>query len=247
MPLAKREWSFHLLRHGLAAASLGLLLGFLGPFGTNPAFDRTERYAFWLGVTLTGYLFGFAAWKFLGSARLTIVLRVGLAALLSSLPQTFVAFWAMALLQPGRTASVGGLLLLFFAVAVVQLMLITAITLIDQSFPASPLTDEATRPPAAKAQLADAQLIALEAEDHYVRVHGMAGSRLVLQRLSDAIDDVGSVEGLQVHRGWWVARAAVTGTYVEGGRRWIRLANGLTVPVSRARRREVLAQGWQTL
>lgn len=249
MPLAKREWSSSLWRHGLGAVGLGLLLGFLGPFGTNPAFGRIERYTFWLGLGLAGYAGGLIAWRILEtSPRFEpwgVAKRAVLAGSVSALPQTFVVFWAMSLLQPGRTASLLKLPLLYLAVAAVQMILLTAIVLIEQSAPSLQHESEEPEPP--REGLAKWQPIALEAQDHYVRVHTIEGSRLVLQRLSDAIAEVSSVEGLQIHRGWWVASAAVTGTFVEDGRRWVRLVNGLAIPVSRARRREVLAQKWPRL
>lgn len=226
-----------------------MLLGFLGPFGTYPAFDRTERYAFWLGLGLVGYLCGFIAWRLLGRsprfARRSAALLALLAGLLSAIPQTFIVFWAMSLVQPGRTASVGALVLLFLAVTAVQLILLTAIVLIDRPPLSSPRQAGTDEPPTSG--LKEFQPVALEAEDHYVRVHNVDGSKLVLQRLSDAVAKVSDVDGLQVHRSWWVASAAVTGTYVEDGRRWVRLVNGLTIPVSRSRRRVVLARGWPQL
>ena len=38
----------------LAAIPVGLLLGFLGPFGSYPAYPTATRYAFWLGLTAAG-------------------------------------------------------------------------------------------------------------------------------------------------------------------------------------------------
>lgn len=249
MPLAKREWSSLLWRHGVAALGLGLLLGFLGPFGSYPAYGRIERYAFWVGLSLTGYLCGYVAWKRVRNAptiaRLPAPVAALLAALLSALPQTFVVFWAMSLLQPGRTASATGLVALFAAVTAVQLILIAAMAQIERSLPPAASAAE-TRPLPAVA-LTESRPIALEAQDHYVRVHGLNGSKLVLKRLSDAMVEVADVEGLQVHRGWWVASAAVAGTFVVDGKRWIKLVNGMTIPISRARRRDVLARGWPTL
>jgi DNA-binding LytR/AlgR family response regulator len=248
MPLAKREWSSLLWRHGVAAVGLGLLLGFLGPFGSYPAFGRIERYAFWLGLGLTGYACGFLAWKLLGKAPPLAqqpAPAAFIAGLLSAVPQTFMVFWAMSLLQPDQTASVAALVALFAAVTAIQLILLTAIVLIDRTLPpAADTKDTRALPQTVRNEY---RLLALEAQDHYVRVHEMHGSKLVLKRLSDAVVEVSDVEGIQVHRGWWVANAAVAGTFVENGKRWVRLVNGMTIPVSRARRRDVLARGWPTL
>ena len=249
MPLAKREWSSLLWRHGAAAVGVGLLLGFLGPFGTYPTFGRIERYAFWLGLGLTGYLCGFLTWRRIGNApRLAqqpAPVALLLAGLVSAVPQTFVVFWAMSLLQPGRTASIAALVALFAAVTAVQMILLAAMNLIDRTLPPAAHTNQA--PPLPPAVLTGSRPVALEAQDHYVRVHEVHGSKLVLKRLSDAMVEVSDVEGLQVHRGWWVASAAVAGTFVQDGKRWVRLVNGMTIPVSRARRRDVLARGWPTL
>jgi|GEM_PF-308316 len=46
-------------------------------------------------------------------------------------------------------------------------------------------------------------LLALEMEDHYVRVHTALGSELILLRMRDAIAELGGIEGAQVHRSWW--------------------------------------------
>ncbi len=76
-------------------------------------------------------------------------------------------------------------------------------------------------------------IAALESEDHYVRVHGMTGSELILLRLRDAISEMADVSGEQVHRSWWVARWAVTGLVGSGRNRRIALATGGHAPVAR--------------
>lgn len=76
-------------------------------------------------------------------------------------------------------------------------------------------------------------IVALQSEDHYVRVHGTAGSELLLMRLRDAIGEMGDVRGEQVHRSWWVALSGVVG-FERSGRTWVlRLAGGQCAPVAR--------------
>lgn len=86
-----------------------------------------------------------------------------------------------------------------------------------------------------------ARLIAIEAEDHYVRIHTDAGSALLLMRLSDACAMVADVAGRQVHRSWWVASDAITARRVVDGRMWLALAGSLEVPVSRRIQRAMKA------
>ena len=81
-------------------------------------------------------------------------------------------------------------------------------------------------------------------EDHYVRVHTSAGSDLILMPMGQAIDAMGSRDGLRVHRSWWVARDAVEAA-VPDGRQWrLRLRGGLEAPVSRPNIARLREAGW---
>ena len=97
-------------------------------------------------------------------------------------------------------------------------------------------TSEQTTPPALTGRLSSGfrgPVLALQSEDHYVRVHGAKESELLLIRLRDAIREMGDVHGEQVHRSWWVAHDSIAGAE-SSGRSWtIMLKNGLAVPVAR--------------
>lgn len=80
--------------------------------------------------------------------------------------------------------------------------------------------------------------------DHYVEIATEKGTASVLLRFSDALAELDGADGLQVHRSHWVAGDAVTGTAREGGRIFLRLANGPPVPVSRTYLAAVEARGW---
>ncbi|MDZ5646152.1 LytTR family DNA-binding domain-containing protein [Nitrospirillum sp. BR 11828] len=95
-------------------------------------------------------------------------------------------------------------------------------------------------------RLSGAGLLALEAEDHYLRIHTDRGSDLVLMRLRDAIADLGEGLGMQVHRSFWVARDAVVAVTVRGQVGQLRLSDGTVVPVSRTALPRLRAAGWLT-
>lgn len=76
-------------------------------------------------------------------------------------------------------------------------------------------------------------ILALESEDHYVRVHGPRGSELLLIRLRDAIAEMDGLPGEQTHRSWWVARDAVAGVHARGRGCEIKLINGERALVAR--------------
>ncbi|HWF77076.1 MAG TPA: LytTR family DNA-binding domain-containing protein [Caulobacteraceae bacterium] len=94
------------------------------------------------------------------------------------------------------------------------------------------------------ARLAGADLYAVEAEDHYLRLHTSQGQDLILMRLSDAIEELEGLEGAQTHRSWWVARAAVAGAERLDGRAVLTLKDGAEVPVSRGFAKTLRSAGW---
>lgn len=93
-------------------------------------------------------------------------------------------------------------------------------------------------------KLRGARLIAVQSEDHYLRLHTDRGSDLILMRLADALSELEGLEGAQTHRSWWVARNAVRDVARGDGRATLTLDGGLSVPVSRRHARALRAAGW---
>ena len=93
-------------------------------------------------------------------------------------------------------------------------------------------------------RLRSARLYAIQAEDHYIRLHTSGGSDLVLLRFSDALSELRGLEGAQVHRSWWVARDAVETPCREDGKLFLVLHGGTKAPVSRTFTRALHADGW---
>lgn len=88
------------------------------------------------------------------------------------------------------------------------------------------------------------EVLALEAEDHYVRVHTPLGSTLILMRFADAVAEMEGAEGLRTHRSWWVAKAAVRNFVSRGRRMDLVLEGGLTAPVTREASGQVRRANW---
>jgi DNA-binding LytR/AlgR family response regulator len=89
------------------------------------------------------------------------------------------------------------------------------------------------------------EIVALEAEDHYLRVHfGDGASTLILMRLSDAIGELPNEIGAQTHRSWWVAKKAVGDLSKGDGRATLILTNGVSAPVSRSFYKRLNDEGW---
>ncbi|MGI9353556.1 MAG: LytTR family DNA-binding domain-containing protein [Rhizobiaceae bacterium] len=62
----------------------------------------------------------------------------------------------------------------------------------------------------------------------------LAGSEMVLLRLTDAEKELAGYDGLRVHRSWWVARKHVTKLKRDGDRQVLEISNGEEIPVSRS-------------
>ena len=81
-------------------------------------------------------------------------------------------------------------------------------------------------------------VIALNSEDHYLRVFTLTGDALVLVTISEAIRTLESLgfSGLQVHRSWWISLDAVKQTEARDRKTYAVLNTGLEVPISQTYR-----------
>ncbi len=266
IPFAKRQWdaSFGTLSardaltgwpwYVLSFAGLGVLCAFLGPFGTFSDMAPLPRLAYWVSIFVVNCLQVLGALALL--ARLTqdrwslAALAAG-ASLLASVPATAEVALLEYLLRSNDHAA-GSLVDIFTKVLVLTLAVTVPGVLIRARLkaPTSPVTPPAPAGPDGTTLLKRVKpemrgdLWALQMEDHYLRVHTSSGNDLILHRMSDALADVAGLEGLQVHRSYWVARAAVAGAERDGRRLVLVLKNGLKIPVSRANVSAIKDAGW---
>lgn len=227
------------------AVLVGLALGALGPFGSYLNGGPLSRSAYWVGAILAGFvLYGFALRLADRVAPHGTWFRwpaVALAILVASVPEAaltrFGAFW----LWP-ELAGFGITWTAWYIQTVTLGIILSAFSsLALRSRPAKP--PDTAAEPEAKADLIPGNVLALQMEDHYVRVHTQHGTRMILMPLGRAITAV-RVEGMRVHRSWWVARHAVAS--IEGTPRAMRLhlSNGVTAPVARSAVAHLKAAGW---
>jgi DNA-binding LytR/AlgR family response regulator len=191
-------------------------------------------------IALAGFGAAVAAERVLPSTagRKTLA-RIFAVAAASAVPMTFFVAWAMGVVRPGRTFSPLQLVALFPYVALVQL-LIARVASPDEPAAAAAPAEQPTAAPEYPPEFVSKlppdlrrDILALEAEDHYVRVHTLHGSALVLMRLADAAALIDPRLGLRVHRSWWVAKDAVRALERTPGRAIARLVDDTAVPISR--------------
>ena len=234
----------------LLAAVAGLFMAYLGPFDSDKA-DLIRRYLYWPGVIISGTVLGLVVSAAVDAAvdreqRRPILSAVLTAAAMTPpgallvLAATRVAFEGEALSYP---ALLGPVFLLSLAM--------TGLNYLADRRSGAPTLREAQPAPIAvrfldrlPPRLRGGDLYAVEAEDHYLRLHTSRGSDLILMRLADAIVELDGLSGAQTHRSWWVARAAVVDARRADGRATLVLPSGAEAPVSRSFSAKLRAEGW---
>ncbi|HEX8193538.1 MAG TPA: LytTR family DNA-binding domain-containing protein [Allosphingosinicella sp.] len=224
------------------AALAALFAAFLATTGAldTEAAPQLPRLAYWLFIALVSAgALELAHRRFdrpgADPAARWRLRALGLAALV--LPLTLLSVLTCKLLFGGRPSTGGFLLLLPGMTSILAaLQLVLALFMPAPAEPAAvaapPAADGAALRLLLPLPLRAARIEALEAEDHYVRVHTDAGAALLRMRLRDAVDALGEAGGLRPHRSWWVAADAVAAL----GRTSLTLACGAEVPNSRRAR-----------
>lgn len=77
-------------------------------------------------------------------------------------------------------------------------------------------------------------VIVLEAQEHYTKVHTRSGTALILYRFGDAMKEMVHTNGLQVHRSFWVNADAIAAVTKLTRTYELTMDTGLKVPVSRS-------------
>ena len=236
------------LRGLFVAVVAGLFLTFSGAFGTGET-PFPIRLGYWMLMMGVGYVWGafVARFSFRNGRRRTgsIWLDTLLAAVVMSAPFTLVV-WAATRALLGSGLTFAGVPSLFVTVLMVSLVLTAINTLIETRRQA--VTSALSEPPKfldrLPLKLRGAEIWAVEAEDHYLRLHTSKGQDLILMRLGDAVAELEGIEGAQVHRSWWVARDAIAEARRGDGRATLTLKDGAEAPVSRTYARLLREWKW---
>ena len=232
--------------------ALGLFMGAVGPFG-GAALPPIERYPYWLACILGGGLIGVAIDETLGRRIAGFAARVAATSLVMTPPVALYVF-GVARTVFGRGQHLPDVPAFLWQVLVISALVMSVRALVWRRPKPVVQTRTVVAPPLPEAEAAfrqrlsarrrAARLIAIEAHDHYLRVHTDAGVELVTLRFADALAELAGAHGLQVHRSWWVAGEAIEAVRWRRGGGEARLAGGLTVPVSRAHAPALKTVGW---
>lgn len=233
-------------------SAIGLLMGVLGPFGSE-IMPTHLKYGYWLAVILGGGLIGVGLDETLGR-RLSPTWRrvIVVSVLMTPAVSLFVLLTAHLML--GQYVDVRGYMRLLSQVFVISLPIMAVHALVWRGPQVRVETRTVIEPPLPQAEAAfrrrlsakrrAARLIAVEAHDHYLRVHTDAGEELITLRFADALAELSHAHGYQTHRSWWVAADVIEAVRWRRGQGEARLAGGVTAPVSRTHASRLKEAGW---
>lgn len=247
-PIWFPEWT-DWVRGMVICIAAGVFMALSGAFASGDG-PLSTRLVYWIGLMIVGGGLGsLIARPIFGSAWFAVrpwLACLAVTALLTP-PLTLVVMGANTLMFRSRF----NIDVFFGALPIVALIsvVMTAINYMADRRPRETHQAPEGAPPPRfleriPMKLKGAALYAVEAEDHYLRVHTERGSDLILMRLSDAVTELEGIEGAQTHRSWWVAKDAVVEVERGDGRATFVLRDGARAPVSRTFARTLRAEGW---
>jgi hypothetical protein len=260
-PARKREFAERVSRDANAASRVGGGLGLAlaiyaalivvaslsGAFGTH-SLGLGPRFAFWTALILWNAM-KWHVWFSLLARRKGWTVAIAAGAVVLNLPlplETRIAL-GLPVAQPWREYVEA-----YFSAVAISLAGGVACTMVVRYFRKSGTGTESAGPRIAERPgavpglgVGDGQLWGIEAEDHYVRLLLADGRKpLFAGRFGDALAQVGHIDGCRIHRGRWVADAAVAGVEREG-RGWrVILPDGRRLTVSASHVGSIRERGW---
>jgi LytTr DNA-binding domain len=248
-------------RSYLLAIGIGIVMAIIAPLETDQI-GLLPRLAFWEILMVSGATLGLGVTELVegwGRLRRWPWLEVPAIGILIALPLTLIVMGTTAMFFGAQDT---GLIRFGYNFAITALISVAITTLghmihgnksndVPSLIPILIPTITTTIPKANRfaerlpMPFRSAPVIALQAEDHYLRVHFQTGqSTLILMRLSDAIAELPADTGAQTHRSWWVAKEAVRSVAKADGRATLILVDGAEAPVSRSYYKFLNESGW---
>ena len=233
-------------------AAIGIFLAVIGPYQTG-TMPLTTRLVYWLVCIVGGGIIGIAIEASVAGVLRPTKLRVFTISILMTPLVSLLVMMTGALLaaQATRLAQYIELLWQVFVIALPvmavralawrrQKVLIQTRTVIEPPLPAA----ETVFRRRLSAKRRTARLIAIEAHDHYIRVHTDAGSELLTLRFADALAELEGAHGYRIHRSWWVSGESIEAVKWRRGAGEAMLICQLVAPVSRGHAEALRIAGW---
>lgn len=244
-------------RSYLLAIGIGVVMAIIAPLQTN-FIPLLPRMVYWQILMISGATLGLGVTELVerwGRLRKWPWAEVPLVGILIALPLTMIVMGAGAMFFGTQSSGVFRFGYNFAITALISVAITALGHMINGDKPhlaqaAATATAAEPIPTNRFAErlplpLRSLSVVALQAEDHYLRVHLADGqSTLILMRLSDAIAELPPEVGKQTHRSWWVAKDAVRAVSKSDGRATLMLDHAIGAPVSRSFYKALGDEGW---
>lgn len=248
--LLARPWLRRLAADIALWTAIGLVMAILGPFGSSER-SLPERLLYWQICMVGGGFIGVAIDELVRRRVRHFWARLVLSSVGMTPPVTVLVGLTNHFLSPMRLtwSNVTEPTFQVFVVCIAT-MCLRQLAWAHAETPAIPTPAEPAADPTEafrlrlSAKRRAASLFAVEAEDHYLRVHTDAGDELITARFGDALAELAAAPGFQTHRSWWVAADAIDEVTWLRGRGEAKLKCGLTVPISRSNAAPLKQAGW---
>lgn len=253
---SKPPLSTRILRAAGIALGLGVLFAWFGVYQTS-AFPLPERIAYWtilmgVGIAASAIANPLVIHRWLAKAH--PLFQVAAISALISVPIT-IGLGVIEFAVDGIIPPLDWWGLQYLYVIALSAVMTSLAWIVEKWRTGVPVTaPAATAPPIARAGSAfndrlpvkfrGAEVYAVSAEDHYLRVHTSLGETMILMRLADAVRELAALEGLQTHRSWWVAKQGLAEASKGDGKVTLKLKSGAEAPVSRTYQKAVKDAGW---
>ncbi|MEQ1405212.1 LytTR family DNA-binding domain-containing protein [Neorhizobium sp. Rsf11] len=239
-----RSWRFW-----TTFALIVLIFAVSGPYGTSERMMFGVRLGYWLivhAVTWTIAIGLSVTAEVLLRNRLRHTLaRMMIGSLVAALPIGFALGVIDFAFSGAWNEMNNGLQRALVALPLCALFCLLTYTAMHRQIAEVSTPPPVTPAPAASIPLADPEilsrlkpqnrgpLVRLSVEDHYTEVVTTRGRELILLRFADALRELGTTPGLQVHRSHWVADQHVEKLRRDGGKLFVVMKDGVEVPISR--------------
>jgi hypothetical protein len=223
----------------LITLCIGLIVGYLGPFGSYQM-PLTSRLLYWVILVIVGHLIfsqseKFCKWYF-DKKHLNLIVSFILTALIGSAFLTFFVEYLTQIFLEIKLAFPDGFIFLFPKVFILGITINIFGYLLDQAkdnaFKSKELVKQENIFVDRLPNNLGSDLICFCMEDHYLNVYTDKGSHMMLLRMKDALVELKDYNGIQVHRSWWVALDAVQEVKKQTRKATLIMKNGIKVPVS---------------
>lgn len=248
-------WAVNIAKWTAISVVLGVIFAWFGVYQTGQI-PFPERVGYWtlliaIGAGSSMLITPFVFEKWL--VKFHPAVPIAVASMLVSIPVTV----GIVILEAASDGTVNGPVwwaLQYAYVLVVSVVLTTGAWASDRLDDHRKAAAEAPPPatiPAGSAfadrlpvKFRTAQVYAVSAEDHYLRVHTSLGETMILMRLADAVRELATLEGQQTHRSWWVAKQGLADVTRGEGKVTLKLKSGAEAPVSRTYQKVIKDAGW---